>query len=245
MNNCLVIIPAYNEEKNIVQVLTGLSEFAKNVDIVVINDCSKDNTERVVKESGFKVISHCSNLGYSGAILTGLKYAIEKGYKYVIQFDGDGQHDPREVNKLIIEMDRTNSDIVIGSRFIKKSDYQHGSMRMIGTKIFTTAIKLITGKTITDPTSGLQILNKKTFNYYVKSGNYPEYPDANILILMLRMGFEIEEMPVIMHERLNGIGMHASPIKNIKYMISMFYSILVCLLKNKPKSAKDVMQVGV
>lgn len=227
----LVIVPAYNEEKNIGHVLHEIAKHNPNVDMLVINDGSEDQTEQVVKSLGIEVLSHCSNLGYSGAILSGLKYAMIMNYNYVVQFDGDGQHDPKEIHRLIAATLSENVDIVIGSRFLEANDYNHGILRRMGSSLFTAIIKLMTRENITDPTSGLQILHKNVFSYYVLSGNYPEYPDANILILISKIGFKIKEVPVIMHERLSGVGMHASMISNIKYMISMSYSIFLLILK--------------
>lgn len=236
---CLVVIPAYNEAKNIISVLDGISSLVQDVDILVINDCSKDDTENVVRSKGYNVISLCCNLGYSGAILTGLKYASEKNYDYVIQFDGDGQHDPNDIKKLINEIEKEKCDIIIGSRFLEKNTYNHGLFRKIGTSTFKLLIKTITGTQITDPTSGLQIINKKAFEYYVRSGNYPDYPDANLIILMLKLGYKIIEIPATMHERLSGVGMHDSPYKNVKYMISMFYSLIIFALKGSGKKERS------
>ncbi|MCC3374099.1 glycosyltransferase family 2 protein [Cohnella sp. REN36] len=205
----LVLIPAYNEERNISSVIKGIQEETSEIDILVVDDCSKDNTAKVVRSHSVNMISLGANLGYSGAIITGFKYALDHNYKYVIQFDGDGQHDPKTIKELIHFIKESNCDIVIGSRFLQKTAYKHGSFRSLGTKLFSLIIKLSTGKTITDPTSGLQILNQQAYSYYVSSDNYPEYPDANIIILMLRNGYAIKEMPVTMHSRLSGVGMHA------------------------------------
>jgi glycosyltransferase involved in cell wall biosynthesis len=234
VKECLVIIPAFNEEQNILFVLEGLEKYASEyVDVIVIDDCSKDNTSNKVIDFGYKTIKLCSNLGYSGAVLTGFKYAMSRNYKYVIQFDGDGQHDPREILDLIKCAEDTGDDIIIGSRFLERTEYNHGKFRSMGTTMFSKTIKLLTGKKITDPTSGLQILNKKVFSYYARAGNYPDYPDANLLILMFRLGFRISEKSVLMHDRISGVGMHDSVIKNIKYMINMYYSIFISLLKER------------
>jgi glycosyltransferase involved in cell wall biosynthesis len=244
LKKALLVIPAYNEEANIIHVLNGIKEYEPVVDILVVNDCSEDATKEVVERNGFHVISLCTNLGYSGAIQTGFKYALLKDYEYVIQFDGDGQHDPSEITKLIEVIQKEDCDIVIGSRFLEKNDYDHGFFRMLGTSLFSAIIRLFTKTVITDPTSGLQILNKSAFKYYVQSGNYPEYPDANILVLMIRAGFNIKEISVTMRERLSGVGMHESPAKNIKYVITMLYSIFLCVLKGK-SNIKEVKEVGV
>lgn len=243
LSRYLVVIPAYNESKNITQVLKGIREECPDVDILVVNDCSKDNTEQVVKNCKVKVISHCSNLGYSGAIMTGYKYALRNDYQYVIQFDGDGQHDPGDIHKLIEKIDSENCDIVIGSRFLQKMNIIMASLGRSARNFFSQMIRLFTKTTITDPTSGLQILNRRAMKYYSVSGNFPDYPDANVITLMLRIGFDIQEIPATMHDRLSGVGMHESPVNNVKYMVSMFYSIILFLLKGSNKN--EVSRYGI
>lgn len=230
--SCLIIIPAYNEEASIGNVLLKLISTTSYIaDVIVVNDASKDQTAKIAQQHHVEVISHCTNLGYSNAILTGLQYADKHGYLCVILFDADGQHDANDIPKIFEEMSKSDADVIIGSRFLRQNAYKHAFLRRIGTSIFTTAISWITGKLITDPTSGFQAIGNHAFRYYIRSGNFPEYPDANIIILMLKLGFRIREVPVTMHTRLHGKGMHDSWIRNIKYTINMFYSILFSALK--------------
>lgn len=240
MKEILVIVPAYNEEGNIKNVINELKQDAPNADILIVNDCSQDNTVKVVEECKTPYISMPFNLGYAGVIQAGFKYAVDKGYKYVVQFDGDGQHVASEIAKLYKYIEDSNADIVIGSRFIEKTQYNHSFFRNLGTNIFRFIIKATCKTEITDPTSGFQILNRKVYERYSKMSNYPDYPDANLIIEMLYNGFKIKEVPVIMRERTIGISMHAGIFKPIKYMIKMFYSILIILIKYMGKRENNM-----
>ena len=230
MNKILVLIPAYNEEQNIRRVIKELEDDFPNSDVLVINDCSSDNTLQVLKEiGGVNYISTSYNSGYASALQLGFKYAVSAGYEYVIQFDGDGQHIASQAKKLYESIENSDSDIVIGSRFLEVTDYKHSFFRKIGTKLFSFLIRIITGTKISDPTSGFQILNKKTFTYYSKKGNFPEYPDANLIIAMLLNGYKVSEVAVKMREREFGVSMHSGIYKPMKYMVNMTYSIFVIL----------------
>lgn len=231
----LIIIPAYNEGKNIGEVLKDIRRCKYDADIIVINDASKDNTEQVVLENGEKVISHFYNLGYGGALQTGFKYAVAKGYNYIIQFDGDGQHDPASLQTIIDQLSTGRYDIVIGSRFIIKDSFQIGFGKKIAISLFSFIIKMSTGVKVTDPTSGFQGLNRKTFKYYSEMGNFPsDFPDADTLIHMLKRNYRVKEVPVHMRNRLFGQSMH-SGIKSLYYGIKMLLSISVVLLRSKLK----------
>lgn len=171
------------------------------------------------------------NLRYAGGVQTGFKYALAKGYKYVAQFDGDGQHVASELNKMFQKMKEDDVDIMIGSRFKEQTEYKHPFFRRVGTALFQKIIKIACSKEITDPTSGLQILSKRVYTRYAKINNYPEYPDANLIIEMLMQGYKIEEVPVKMKERIYGESMHSGIWSPISYMITMFYSIFLIIIK--------------
>ena len=231
MKEILVIIPAYNEGENIERVINELREDMKEADILVINDCSKDDTLKILKKLDVNVISTPFNLGYAGVVQTGFKYAKLKDYKYVAQFDGDGQHIASELNKMFQHVKENPVDITVGSRFKKKTDYNHAFFRRIGTWSFKKIIKVSCGTEITDPTSGLQILSKDVYTKYSLMNNYPDYPDANLLIEMILLGYSVEEVSVEMRERIAGVSMHAGMWKPLKYMVKMFYSIMIILFK--------------
>lgn len=228
----LFVIPAYNEMKNIEKVLTEIKDDAPFADILVINDCSKDETEKIVKKNNVRCITGVFNLGYAWAVQTGLKYAYQNDYDYVIQFDADGQHIANEALKLYETCKNTKADIVIGSRYLKDTGYPCPLMRRIGTKWFAHLVKLFCKQRIADPLSGFQCLNRNVIARYSKMGMYPEFPDANLIIEMLLDGYKIVEVPTKMRLRETGESMHGGIIKPIKYMINMFYTIVFIMIQN-------------
>lgn len=234
----LFVIPAYNEAQNIEKVLKEIKKDASFADILVINDCSKDNTKEIVEKNNVKCITGVFNLKYAMAVQTGIKYAYKNNYDYVIQFDADGQHIAKEAIKLYNEIKKSNCDIVIGSRYLKDTGYPCPFFRRIGTKFFSSIIKLICGQKIADPLSGFQCLNKRVIEQYSKMGFYPEFPDANLVIEMLLLGYKIKEVPVKMRLREVGESMHGGIIKPIKYMINMFYTIIFVVIKTPRKKEK-------
>ena len=234
----LFVIPAYNEEANIENVIKEIKKDVKYADILIINDCSTDNTKKIIENNNVKCITGIFNLKYAWAVQTGIKYAYQNDYDYVIQFDADGQHIAKEAEKLLNEMKKSNVDIVIGSRFLKDTGYKHPFFKKIATKLFTLIIKIFCKQEITDPTSGFQCLNKKVIEYYSKMGNYPEYPDANLIIDVLLKGYTIKEISVKMRLREAGESMHGGIIKPIKYMINMIYTITVTLIINAMRGRK-------
>ena len=228
----LFVIPAYNEAENIEKVLKEIKEDAPFADILVINDCSKDNTKEIVERNGVKCITGIFNLRYAWAVQTGIKYAYQNNYDYVIQFDADGQHIASEAIKLLEKSKETNSDIVIGSRYLKDMGYPCPFFRRIGTKLFEIIIRIFCKQRIADPLSGFQCLNKRVIERYSKIGAYPEFPDANLVTEMLLAGYKITEEPVKMRLREAGESMHGGIIKPIKYMINMVYTITFILIQN-------------
>lgn len=233
MTEGLIIIPSYNEEGNISNVLRDIKKLNIPIDIVVINDGSQDKTKEKVQEAGVKVISHLYNLGYGAALQTGFKYAATKNYKYVIQFDGDGQHDPEDLKTAISIIEKGDAYIVTGSRFLIKNEFRAGALKIIVIKYLRIIIKLCTGVTITDPTSGFKALSKSVYTYYSKESNFPcDYPDADIIIKMLRFKLKIVEFPINVRRRAIGESMH-SGLKPIVYLFKVTLSIIAVLLREK------------
>lgn len=228
----IIVMPAHNEENNIGEVIDEIKKDLSDVDLIVINDASTDNTRKVVEQKKIKCVTLPFNLGYSLAVQTGIKYAAQQGYDYVIQMDADGQHIPSEAKKMLEYIQNNNVDIVIGSRFLEKTEYKHSTMRKVGTKILSTLIKIICGKDIKDPTSGFQCIGKKAIQRFAKMGNYPEFPDANLIIELLLENFEIHEIPTRMRPRKSGVSMHSGVIGPIKYMIKVLYNIVIIVLRN-------------
>ena len=228
----IFVIPAYNESKHIKNVIKDIQTNMPNADIVVINDYSTDNTKEVVEKLGITCLNIPFNMGYAMAVQTGIKYAYEHDYDFVIQFDADGQHLASEAKKLIKKYQESDANIIIGSRFLEKSNYKHPFFRKIGTKTFQLLIKWICKENITDPTSGFQLLDKNVIKKYSKIGNYPEFPDANLIIEMLLNDYKIAEVAVKMKENDEGKSMHGGIIKPIKYMINVVYASIFIFTRN-------------
>ncbi len=230
----LIIIPAYNEAKTIGPVLDKLEapEISSICDILVMNDASSDGTQYIVKKRGHAVVTHVYNLGYGSGLQLGYKYACRRGYKYVIQMDADGQHDPENVLRIYNAMKTPDADgrcpnIVIGSRFVDGAvSFPVPLTKKIAFVWFRNLIKLATGQKIMDPTSGLQGLDSKAVWYYSRFSHFDDkYPDANMLMQMLLLGFKISEIPAIMYARTEGKSMHSGIIKPMIYMFRMTFSI--------------------
>lgn len=217
----LVVIPAYNEALNIEKTVHDLEINAPDVDYVVVNDGSKDNTLEVLKKNHFNYIDGFCNLGLFGAVQTGFKLALKEDYDVVIQFDGDGQHSAKYIEPLVKEIENGNS-IVIGSRFVDEK--KPFTARMIGSRFIAGAIKLVTGKTITDPTSGFRAYDKACIKDYALEMNNPPEPDT--LVYMLRKQRKIKEIQVQMSEREFGES-YLNLVNTIKYMSRMMVSIFL------------------
>ena len=218
----LAVIPAYNEEQSILKVIDNLCVFAPDVDILVINDGSSDNTARICSENpNCILIDMPFNVGLAHAVQTGLRYAAERDYDYAIQFDGDGQHRAEYINDMLAEGQK-GYDIVIGSRFVRKK--RPVSMRNIGSILVGAAMRLTTGLKFTDPTSGMRLYNKKLLSEYAKNINYEPEPDT--LVYLARNGVKICEVKVTMNEREFGTS-YFTLAKSIGYMLRMCFSILV------------------
>lgn len=237
----LIIIPAYNEEKNIISVLEKLEEpeITEFADVLVMNDASLDGTNWVTKEREHTVVTHVFNLGYGSGLQLGYKYAIRKGYRYVIQMDADGQHDVCNVKMLYDELRRKDADgctpdIVLGARFMEGSaDFPVCFAKKIAFWLFRNMIWIGTGKKITDPTTGLQGLNWRTVLFYSKYNHFDDkYPDANMIMQMLLLGYKVREIPAVMHPRLEGVSMH-SGLKPLIYMFRMMISIIAVWIREK------------
>lgn len=217
----LVVIPVYNEALNIEKTVHDLEVNAPEVDYVVINDGSKDNTLEVLKKNDFNYIDGFSNLGLFGAVQTGFKLAIKENYDVVIQFDGDGQHSAKYIAPLVKEIEKGNN-IVIGSRFIDEK--KPFTARMIGSRLIAGAIKMMTGKTITDPTSGFRAYDRDCIIDYANEMNNPPEPDT--LVYMLRKQRKIKEIQVQMSDREFGES-YLNLVNTIKYMSRMLVSIFL------------------
>lgn len=217
----LVVIPAYNEALNIEKTVQDIHQNAPDVDYVVVNDGSKDNTLDVIQKNHFNHIDGFCNLGLFGAVQTGFKLAMKEDYDVVIQFDGDGQHSAKYIDAMVKEIENGN-DIVIGSRFV--SEKKPFTARMIGSRLIAWAIKLVTGKKVKDPTSGFRAYGKACIKDYALDMNNPPEPDT--LVYMYRKNRKIKEIQVQMSEREFGES-YLNLVNTIKYMSRMMVSIFL------------------
>ena len=226
----LLIIPSYNEEKNILKVYNEINTYNKQnkikYDYIFINDCSTDKSETIFKENNINHINLIHNLGIGGAVQTGYKYALENNYDIAIQFDGDGQHDINYVSKIIEPIINKKSNMVIGSRFIDdSSDFKSTKMRQCGITLISFFIKLFTHKKIHDTTSGFRAVDKKLITEFAKY--YPiEYPEPVSTVTILKKGYTISEVGVSMNERKEGTS-SIKTWKSVYYMINVILSIIV------------------
>ncbi|HGI0869952.1 TPA: glycosyltransferase family 2 protein [Streptococcus pyogenes] len=225
----LIIIPAYNESSNIVNTIRTIESDAPDFDYIIIDDCSTDNTLAICQKQGFNVISLPINLGIGGAVQTGYRYAQRCGYDVAVQVDGDGQHNPWYLEKMVEVLVQSSVNMVIGSRFITKEGFQSSFARRIGIKYFTWLIALLTGKKITDATSGLRLIDRSLIERF--ANHYPDdYPEPETVVDVLVSHFKVKEIPVVMNERQGGVS-SISLTKSVYYMIKVTLAILVVRLK--------------
>jgi glycosyltransferase involved in cell wall biosynthesis len=235
----LAIVPSFNEEKNIIRVIESIRHENSMIDILIVNDGSEDKTGAKAKSTGLAFVADLPcNLGIGGAIQTGFKFAKKHDYDIAFQFDGDGQHVPSEIDKLIGPIQKQDADVVIGSRFCEKQrGFRSTILRRIGIKVFEMVNSLIIKQRITDNTSGFRAYNRKAIGFL--ADNYPmDYPEPEAIILLGRNGFRLRETPVRMQERARG----SSSIKGLRpayYMIKVLLAILMTTLR--PRLLKDHM----
>ena len=199
----LIIIPAYNEEPSLGTMLGEIRQFLPGVDVVVVNDCSLDRTAAVARRHGAAVLDLPCNLGVGGAMQAGFRYAFERGYRFAIRCDGDGQHPPEEIPKLVAAMAEGGFDLVIGSRFLEGNSYRSTAFRSAGIRGLSLMLSFICRTRVTDPTSGFQMLNRPLLCNFAHS--YPsDYPEPESLALMRRQGYTFCEVPTRFRARLAG-----------------------------------------
>lgn len=232
MAETLVLIPAFNEADGIVSVIGSIRAAVPDAHILVVNDGSRDDTARKAKDAGAVVLNHAFNMGYGVTIQTGYKYAYAHGYDYLVQIDGDGQHDPAFIADLLAPVKSGDVDFAIGSRFLWFDSYRPSFSRRLGILFFRKLVTVIIGRSITDPTSGFQAFNRSVMKFFSTDIFPCDYPDADMLITLNLAGFRIRELPVRMFANPSGKTMH-SGIKPVYYMFKMCLSILVTLLRNR------------
>lgn len=216
----LIIIPAFNESANIPNLQPKVA--ALGFDYLIINDCSTDNSGELLDSQNLNHLDLPINLGLAAVTQVGFKYAVDNGYECAVIIDGDGQHPPNYIEELI-EKVRDGYDYVIGSRFLQSK--KPWSMRMIGSRLLSSAILLKTGKKFTDPTSGMRALGRNVLIDFADGMNFIAEPDA--LTHIIKKKFKVCEIQVSMEDRLEGESYFSNPFKSIKFMFSVLISIIL------------------
>ncbi|MGD8253309.1 MAG: glycosyltransferase family 2 protein [Syntrophobacterales bacterium] len=228
----LIIIPAYNEEGSVARVIENIRRDVPDADILVVNDGSRDRTARQARESGAMVMNLPYNMGIGSAVQSGFLFAKEKGYHCAVQVDGDGQHPPSEIPRLLEALDN-GVDMAIGSRFVQPTGYRPTFTRSLGIKVFSFFVSLIVGKKVYDTTSGFRATSRRAVLLLTET--YPhDYPEVEALITLHRNGMKFMEIPVEMNSRQ--AGKSSIGAKNaVYYMLKVTLAIFVAIIKRRQR----------
>ena len=226
----LVVIPAYREEANISAVVREVRDLLPDANLLVVDDCSPDRTAELARAAGATVLKLPINLGDGAARQTGFRYAVRADVDWVVQLDGDGQHRPESITRLLAPIEAGVADLVIGSRFLGEGEYEAQRARRIGMKLFAAVASAATRQPITDPTSGFRAMNRRAYTFFCGSAYPQHYPDADVLIAAHRAGLRLVEVPVKMRQSTTGQTIHAG-LRPFFYVYKMALSILVTLLR--------------
>ncbi len=228
MKDLLIVIPAYNEEASIEEVIADIKANCPQFDYIIVNDGSKDGTKQLCMDKGYNMLDLPVNIGLSGAFQAGMQYAFLNKYLAVLQFDGDAQHDAVYIEPMYNALLESNADIVVGSRSLTES--KHKALRMIGSLIIRGLIKISTGKNISDPTSGMRIYNQEMIDLFANNINFSPEPDT--LGYLMRCGYQIKEVKVKMKKRFAGES-YLDFFQSAKYMVHMVFSLLLMQFARK------------
>lgn len=229
----LLMIPAFNEQDNIRDVLSDIQTHAPEMDCVVINDCSTDGTREVLRELGANYLDLPINLGIGGGVQTGYRYALEHGYDIAIQFDGDGQHDARFLRDLAAPIEAGTADVVIGSRFLEGEGFQSSALRRFGIQFLSGWIRMLCGVRVLDVTSGMRAVNREMMELYARE-YAQDYPEPEAILTGGLYGARIAEVPVRMRERKNGTS-SISPVRSVYYMIKVSLNLVLARMSGRGK----------
>lgn len=225
MQKLLIIIPAYNEQDNIIRTIQDIEKNIPEANYVVINDCSKDSTRSVLCDYGANYLDLPVNLGIGGGVQTGYRYALEYGYDIAIQFDGDGQHDAAYIKELIKPLEMGQADVAIGSRFINNEGFQSSAMRRLGINFLSALIKLLCGIRVKDVTSGMRAVNRNMIAEFAE--NYAQdYPEPEAILAAGLLKARIMEVPVQMRERQGGTS-SINALRSVYYMIKVSTALII------------------
>jgi glycosyltransferase involved in cell wall biosynthesis len=233
----LAIIPAYNEEGSLGIVLEEIHAAEPDLEIVVIDDASTDSTVRVAAEAGVAVVRLPFNVGIGGAVQTGYQYALEHGFELAIQVDGDGQHDPSEIGRVLEPILDGRADLVVGTRFVEGGGYRGTRLRRIGIRIFAGVVSLMVGQRVSDTTSGFRAVNRKALRLF--AAEYPhDYPEVESIVLLSRYGLRMLEVPVQMRVREAG-NSSITALRAAYYMIKVLLALFIGLFRRYPTPLEE------
>ncbi len=232
-DSLIVIVPCFNEEGAVGDVIRGVHTHVPGVPVLVIDDCSVDGTISVARDSGASVLALPHHLGLGGCVQAGYKLAHELGFQYVIRIDGDGQHDPRDIPRIYEKLKSTGCEMVIGSRFVTSNGSRTGLLRSLGIAFFRAVLRPILGKPVLDPTSGFVGVNRQALGVFSRS--FPlEYPEIEALVVLQRKRFRFEEVPCKMRPRTTGRS-SITALKSLYYIAHVLLGVFVNVLKSRPR----------
>jgi glycosyltransferase involved in cell wall biosynthesis len=230
----VAVVPAFNEAGAIGLVVDEVRAFDSSLDVVVVDDASTDDTAAVARAHGATVLSLPFNIGIGGAVQTGFRYAVERGYEIAVRLDGDGQHDASELSKLLLPLERGEADIVIGSRFVDDSGSYHPPLaRRMGIRVFARLVSLLGGQRVTDTTSGFVALDRIGIELFAEE--YPhDYPEVEATLVALRSGLRLTQVQVEMRERETGSS-SITFVRSLYYIVKVLLALLVASLRRYPR----------
>jgi glycosyltransferase involved in cell wall biosynthesis len=233
----LAIVPALNEEDSVARVIDELRAFDPGLDVVVVDDGSVDRTAAIAREKGAYVLKLPFNLGIGGAMQTGFRFAFERGYDLAVQIDGDGQHDPSELPKILRPLIDDEADIVVGSRFTGDGAFRSSFSRRIGIKIFAWTVSAVVRQKVTDTTSGFRAVNRQGIRLF--AADYPhDYPEVEATVMVVKHRLRLKEVPVTMRERAGGVS-SINAWASIYYMAKVLLGILVSIFRKHATPLED------
>lgn len=228
----MVIIPAFNEERSVGNVVRATKAVVGAVPVIVIDDHSVDGTVAAAVSAGAQVLTLPVHLGLGGCVQCGYKLAFETGFDYVVRVDGDGQHAPADIPRILEALESTGAEMVIGSRFVEAGQKHTSIPRLLGISLFRLVLRPILGKTIRDPTSGFVGVNRRALQVFARS--FPlTYPEIEVLVVLQRKRFRFHEIPCVMLPRQGGTS-SITPLKSLRYMLHVLLGVLVNILKIDP-----------
>jgi len=242
----LLIVPAWNEAESLPPLLNELRERYPQYDVLVVNDGSSDRTSQVAQTSGARVIELSFNLGIGGAEQAGFIYAQRYGYQVVVRLDADGQHPPQEVETLVWALFDSGADVVIGSRFLEKNSFRSSWLRRVGIRWLALLSTLLTRQKVTDSTSGFRAYRRDAFEFLARFSPQ-DYPEPEGVVLLVRNGFRIKEVPIAMHKRQTGRS-SIRGARTVYYMVKVTLALLIAALRKPvrkgPAEQNDRKRLG-